>query len=351
MPRCCDIWVVAAKQLSIRYEPQDIFDRPARCLRGLAMKLSAAALTVMLATGVSTQALSQTPTTVMGFADTSCATWTQERTNHQSQRMEDWALGFASGADGVLSQSGSPDFLKNVEGHDALFSWIDNYCRSNPREVFPIAVMNLIIELRKGTHLVGYKIDPEYTQTSPDGAITIEQYVNKDTDDYNWQFWVRRKDRFTLLDEQPDYPAGFRFTNDLKWLVRMQKTGSGESTLYLYRLAPQGYVPATKKPLGDLAWAYMKSRPDWRKVKKEPEYHMSVNLLKGTEENYRWLGVDWPENRYLLIGLSGDADIKGRKPQQTGVVNDWRCRYDLQTGKFDVPPLFSNDNAKAVVPQ
>ena len=51
------------------------------------------------------------------------------------------------------------------------------------------------------------------------------------------------------------------------------------------------------------------------------------------------------------IGLSGDADIKTRKPRQTGVVNGWRCRYDLQTGKFDVPPLFSNDNARAVVPQ
>ena len=71
----------------------------------------------------------------------------------------------------------------------------------------------------------GYKIEPEYTQTSPDGAITIEQYVNKDT--WKWQFWVRRKDTFTLLDEQADYPAGFRFTNDLKWIVRMQKTGSG----------------------------------------------------------------------------------------------------------------------------
>jgi hypothetical protein len=46
----------------------------------------------------------------------------------------------------------------------------------------------------------------------------------------------------------------------------------------------------------------------WRKVKKDPEYHISANLLKGTEENYRWLGVDWPENQYLLIGLSGDAD-------------------------------------------
>jgi hypothetical protein len=326
------------------------------------MKLSAAALTVMLATGVSTQALSQTPTTVMGFADTSCATWTQARTNHQSEGMEYWAEGFASGANGVLSQSGSPDFLENVGGHNALFSWIDNYCRSNPRDLFPIAVMNLIIELRKGTSLVGYKIDPEFTQTFADGAISIEQYVNKDTDDYKWQFWVRRQGTSTLLDPEPaDYPADFLFTKDLKWIVRMQKTGSGESTLYLYRLAPQGYVPATKKPLGDLAWAYLKTRPDWRKIAKKPEYHETADPLEEPskpcpcggwlEENYRWLGVDWPANRYILITLSGEASIKGRKPQQTGVVNDWRCRYDLQTGKFDVPPLFSDHNAKALVPQ
>jgi len=197
----------------------------------------------------------------------------------------------------------------------------------------------------------GYKIDPEFTETSPDGATTIEQYENKDTVDYKWQFWVRRQGTFTLLDPEPaDYPADFRFTKDLKWIVRLQKTGSGESTLYLYRLAPDGYVPASKKPLGDLAWAYLKTRPDWRKIKKAPEYHMTANLVRGLEENYRGLGADWPENRYILIGLSGDADIKGRKPMQTSVVTDWTCRYDLQTGKFDVPPLFSGHNAKAVVP-
>ena len=197
----------------------------------------------------------------------------------------------------------------------------------------------------------GYKIDPEFTKTSPDGAITIEQYVNKDTDYYKSQFWVRRQGTFTLLDPEPaDYPAGFRFTNDLKWIVRGQKTGSGESTLYLYRLAPHGYVPASEKPLGDLAWAYLKTRPDWRKIAKAPEYHMAAYLLKGLEENYRWLGVDWPANRYILIALSGDADIKSRKPMQTSVVHGWRCRYDLQTGKFDAPALFSANNAKAVVP-
>ena len=96
-----------------------------------------------------------------------------------------------------------------------------------------------------------YKIDEKYTQKSPDGAITIEQYLNKDTDDWKWQFWVRRQGTFTLLDPEPaGYPADFIFTNDLKWIVRVQKIGSGTSTLHLYRLKPQGYLRASKKPLG-----------------------------------------------------------------------------------------------------
>jgi hypothetical protein len=198
----------------------------------------------------------------------------------------------------------------------------------------------------------GYKIDPEFTRTSTDGAITIEQYVNKDTDDWKWQFWVRRQNTFTLLDPEPaGYPAGFLFTNDLKWIARFQKTGSGEQSLYLYRVTPQGTAPSSKKPLGDLAWAYLKTRPEWRKIAKAPEYHEAAGLLRGLEDNYRSLGVDWPNNRYLVITLSGDADVRGRKPMQTGVVNGWHCRYDLLTGKFDAPAVFSDNNKKAVVPE
>ena len=36
---------------------------------------------------------------------------------------------------------------------------------------------------------------------------------------------------------------------------------------------------------------------------------------------------------------------------QTNVVRGWRCRYDLETGKFDVPALFLDNNVKALVPQ
>ncbi|MGZ5141807.1 MAG: hypothetical protein ACXWCX_28765 [Burkholderiales bacterium] len=198
-----------------------------------------------------------------------------------------------------------------------------------------------------------FKINEEHTSKSPDGTTTVEQYYKTDKDDnWIWQFWARRSDSMTLLGpEQEDYAAGFRFTADSHWLVRMQKTGSGELSLYLYKLGPQGFVAATRRPLSDLAWTYLKNSPEWRKVKKDPEYHISANLLKGTEENYRWLGVDWPANRYLLISLSGDADVKGRKHEQTAVVHDWRCRYDLQEGKFDVPPIFAKDNAKAMAPE
>ena len=35
----------------------------------------------------------------------------------------------------------------------------------------------------------GYKIDLEFTQVSTDGAMTIEQYLNKDTDD-DWKMAV-----------------------------------------------------------------------------------------------------------------------------------------------------------------
>jgi hypothetical protein len=163
----------------------------------------------------------------------------------------------------------------------------------------------------------------------------------------DWQFWVRRGDMLIRLKPDAAYPAGFRFTNDSHWLVRGQKTGSGEADMYLYRLGPNGFVAATAKSLGDLAWAYLKTRPDWRKVRLKPDFHFTAALLKGVEDNYRSLGENWPDNRYLVISLWGENDKHG----QIASVRDWRCRYDLQSGRFDVPADFADNNAKAIAPQ
>jgi hypothetical protein len=154
-----------------------------------------------------------------------------------------------------------------------------------------------------------FKIDPEHTATSPDGTTTIEQYGKIASDgDYTWQFWARRPNTLTLLKpEQPDYAAGLRFTNDSRWLVRMQKTGSGEASLYLYRLGLPGFVAATSKPLDELAWAYFWSLRESKKVSK-PDFHIEADLVKGTDDNYRSLGQSWPASRYLVISLSGEVE-------------------------------------------
>jgi hypothetical protein len=195
-----------------------------------------------------------------------------------------------------------------------------------------------------------YKIQPEYTSTSPDGTTTIEQFAKINADgDYTWQFWARRQDTRSLLGPvQPDYLAGFRFTHDSQWLVRMQKTGSGEASLYLYHLAPQGFVAATAKPLSDLAWAYFKSRPDAKKIK-APDFHFAAGLVAGTDDNYSAMHVNWPDSRYLVIGLSGEVSPT-RQHGQLLSVRDWRCRYDLQRNTFDVPAEFAQNNAKAIAP-
>jgi hypothetical protein len=196
----------------------------------------------------------------------------------------------------------------------------------------------------------GYQLDPEYTAKSPDGATTVEQYAKSDADgNYTWQFWARRDNSLSeLKPEQQDYSAGFRFTNDSRFLVRMQKTGSGEADLYLYKLGPHGFVAATAKPISELAWAYFYSRPESRKLMK-PDFHIDAELLKGTDDAYRWTGANWPENRYIVISLSGDVE-PDEQHGQIRSVRGWRCRYDLQKGTFDVPPEFKEHNADAIGP-
>ncbi len=195
-----------------------------------------------------------------------------------------------------------------------------------------------------------FKVVPEHTVKSPDGKITVRQYAKISAEgDYTWQFWAHAQGKSTMLEpEQPDYPAGFRFTEDSRWLVRMQKTGSGEQSLYLYKMTPRGFVTATTEPFGDMAWAYFKSLPESRKVEM-PDFHIAAGLLKGTDENYRWLGVKWPNNRYLVLSLSGDVEPNERHGQLLS-VRGWRVRYDLQTGAFDVPPEFADHNGKAIAP-
>ncbi len=196
------------------------------------------------------------------------------------------------------------------------------------------------------------------TTTSPDRQIRIEQYSRAFGD---WkiihQFWTfgRVGKPASLLNRNEDadlagYPAGFRFSPDSQWLVRMQKLGAGYQTLLLYRRDGNRFLPATKKPLGDLAWDYFFTLPASEGMHRDPKGpysldHMQANLLKGMEENYAWLGEHWPDSRYVVISLS--FDIQGQE-QATPWIEGWRCVYDVKTGTFSAPKGFADNNAKAI---
>jgi hypothetical protein len=78
--------------------------------------------------------------------------------------------------------------------------------------------------------------------------------------------------------------------------------------------------------------------------------HISAVLLKGVDGNYKSLGGSWPDSRYIVISLSGNLDPTAHHGQMLQ-VRGWRCRYNLQTGKFDVPADFAANNKQALIPQ
>jgi hypothetical protein len=204
-----------------------------------------------------------------------------------------------------------------------------------------------------------FKLDPKARVfASPDNTIQVEQYFSENKDgDWLFQFWTFDADHRhpALLNpgERDDarYAAGFRFSPDSQWLVRMQKLGSGSQTLFLYRRKGLRFSAATKKPLGDLAWDYFFTTPTSKGMHRDPKNpygldHAFVALVRGMEENYAWMGEHWPDSRYVVVSLS--FDMQGEDDKTAPWIEDWHCVYDLQTGKFSVPPEFAEHNAKAV---
>ena len=196
------------------------------------------------------------------------------------------------------------------------------------------------------------------TFTSPDRQVRVEQYSRKSGEfDRVYQFWTFDKARrrgFVLNPDEQDelagYPAGFRFSPNSQWLVRMQKLGAGTQTMFLYRRNGYQFLPATAKPFGDLAWEYFFGQPVAKEIHRDIRdvdalNHSQVNLLKGLDENYAWLGQHWPDSRYIVISLSFDAQGED-KPLPW--VEGWRCVYDVKTGTFSIPRDFADHNAKTV---
>ena len=210
----------------------------------------------------------------------------------------------------------------------------------------------------------GLKLHADATLVSPDKTMRVEQYSRKQADQsLLYQFWTfdgAHRHAFLLnpgeSDELAGYQAGFRFSRDSRWLVRMQKTGAGYQTLFLYRRNGSHFSSATPKPLGEMAWDYFFSQPLAKKMHRKSADrdsldHAQVHLVKGLDDNYAAMGQHWPDSRYLVLSLSFDAQGEDRPLPW---IEDWRCVFDTRTDRFSIPADLARHNAGTVsypVPQ
>ena len=194
---------------------------------------------------------------------------------------------------------------------------------------------------------------------SPDHKLRLEQYAKEQKDQgLLFKFWIfdagHRHASLLNPDEGEDmagYQAGFRFSPDSQWLIRMQKMGAGYQTLFLYRRHGDQFAQATKKPLSDMAWDYFFTTPDSKGMHRNPKDPYSLDhafaaLVKGMDDNYAWMGEHWPDSRYVVISLN--FDMQGEDDKTAPWIEDWHCVYDLKTGEFSVPADFADHNAKSI---
>jgi hypothetical protein len=132
----------------------------------------------------------------------------------------------------------------------------------------------------------------EYTFKSPSGRFTIverwirPEYIAENRDctpgECGWkavvQFADKSKHEVILADEPEWYawPADYRISSDEKWIIRDQKTGSGENSFFLYRVAPEGDIWRRVESVDDAVFAALfmplhRTRRDY--------YHLAITLV------------------------------------------------------------------------
>jgi len=94
----------------------------------MAMRLALTCIALFVTLPVA-PALARPYYAIMGAGLEYCGAWTGARQQNEAELPEHWLLGYLSGI-GSESVSGT-DPLKSMDA-EAVFAWVDNYCRAHP---------------------------------------------------------------------------------------------------------------------------------------------------------------------------------------------------------------------------
>jgi hypothetical protein len=163
---------------------------------------------------------------------------------------------------------------------------------------------------------------------APSGRFTITQrwfrpdWIATNTDcsdaDCGWEAFLQFADKakpqatFAAHPEWYSWPADYHISPDEEWIIRDQKTGSGENALFLYHVERDGRVWRLSQHLDDLVWSVLLTplhltRADY--------YHMEVVLVS-------W---DLPAGKVHLKARATPEDKDEKK-----IISGRGATYDLR---------------------
>jgi len=150
---------------------------------------------------------------------------------------------------------------------------------------------------------------------SPKGTFTITQHQ-----DGNWttklHFAKGAHPNVALTDDYP-WPALFYVSPDERWILQIQKSGSGENISFLYRLEPNGRLWRMEQRFGELALAFLERA---RGIPLADLYHTGIEFEA------------WNPKRGLL-----QFTIRGSSVKRSGEGITMQMVYNLNEHRFRIP--------------
>jgi len=117
-------------------------------------------------------------------------------------------------------------------------------------------------------------LDDQMGMVSPHGAFTIAQHRNG-----NWTTKIQYRGSHTAdltLDGDYPWPAIYHISEDERWMLQIQKTGSGENIAMLYRLEPNKQLWRMEQHLDDLAFTFLAHDSG---VSRSDLYHTGIEFV------------------------------------------------------------------------
>lgn len=150
------------------------------------------------------------------------------------------------------------------------------------------------------------------TFNSPCGTFIIKQHYEG-----NWPTTIQFKNHLVAdirLSSDYPWPALFSVSPDEHWILQNQKTGSGDSTAFLYRLDASGRLWRMEQSIGEMAWTYLEQKEH---ISIADFYHRGIEFVE-------WL----PKAGALRLKLSGSSMKK------SGEGIDRQLIYNLEKNTF-----------------